>query len=127
MVKQSDEVPEERESTRIRAFLAKVKPLSGTTCGEYDEYWEGRSLIEGLALAFETGDDTYRWHALDCAAVVNFLHWIEPVNGSCFCNDDSRVNATCGFHAVLEFMADEMRRLAQKPKGRKRAAEVAHG
>lgn len=48
--------------------------------------------------------------------------------GTCFCNDDSAVNATCGFHAILEFMRDELRRSAQpKVKGRKRTLEVAHG
>jgi hypothetical protein len=116
----TDECPEEREATRIRAFLAKVRPLSGNEVA--DSYWEGRSLIEGLALAFELADEDYHWDAINCAAVLAFLHSIEPVKGSCFCHDDSRVSLTCGFHAVLEFMADELRRQGAPAKKRKRAA-----
>jgi hypothetical protein len=135
----ADEVPEERDSNRIRAFLAKVKPLSGCTVGELDEYWQARSLIEQLALAYDVENENYHWDANECGMAVQFLHWIEPVKGSCFCNDRSRINLTCGFHAILQFIADqlfgfaarqiadEVRRLAPKVKGRKRAAEVAHG
>lgn len=123
-----DECPEEYESTRIRAFLAKVKPLEGCTIGESDEYWEGRSLIERLALAREVNVNAkgYHWDAIECATVLHFLHSIQPVKGTCFCHDDSRVNATCGFHAILEFARDEVRRMAPpKPKARKRTSSAA--
>jgi len=62
-----------------------------------------------------------------------FLHSVEPTDGNCFCNDDSEINATSGFHPtsgfhqILEFMESELRRLAPKAKGRKREVEVAHG
>jgi hypothetical protein len=117
--------PAERESTRIRGFLAKVRPLKG--CDVNDAYWDGRSLIESLAVAFEAEDADYHWDAANCASVLDFLAWVQPVKGSCFCNDNSRVNLTCGFHEILTFMADELRRVAPKAKARKRAAEVAHG
>ena len=126
MAKQtSDESPNERAGTRIRALLARTRPLSGNEVP--DVYWEGRSLIEGLALAFDLGDENYHWDAINCATVLEFLSAIEPTAGDCFCNDQSDVNATCGFDVILDFMADELRRVAPKQKGRKRAAEVAHG
>jgi hypothetical protein len=120
MAKQSsDECPEERESARIRAFLARVRPLIGNEVREC--YWDGRALIEALALAFETEDESYHWSVADCATVADFISAVQPVKGTCFCNDDSRVNATCGFHEVLYFMQSELLRAA-KAKGRKRAA-----
>lgn len=130
----TDAWPEERESTRIRAFLAKVMPLNGGTFGESNEYWEGRSLIEGLALAFDLADEDYHWDTINCATVLGFLSGIQPVKGSCFCHDNSDVNLTCGFHAVLGFMADELRltsyvftghRPRATTKRRKRAVKVA--
>jgi hypothetical protein len=118
--------PSEFESNRIRAFLSKVRPLSGVA--ETDKYWEGRSLIEQLALAFDVQDEAYHWDPMQCAAVLDFMHWIQPAKGTCFCNDDSVVNATCGLHVILAFAADEVRGLAPKAKERKRKrAAVAHG
>jgi hypothetical protein len=117
----------ESEGNRIRAFLATVKFLDG--CEVVEDYWEGRSLIERLALVRDLNAKNYHWDAIECATVLDFLHWIQPVKGSCFCNDDSELNATCGFHAVLEFLSDEVRRMG-KPAKPKRArasdAEVAH-
>ena len=52
------------KSTRIRALLARTRPLSGNEVPEV-YYWEGRSLIEGLALAFDLGDDHYHWDAIN--------------------------------------------------------------
>jgi hypothetical protein len=46
---------------------------------------------------------------MQCATVLNLLHGTQPVKGSCFCNDNSRVNLTCGFHAILGFMEGELR------------------
>jgi hypothetical protein len=93
-----DASPAEREGTRIRAFLSKVRPLSGVEVN--DVYWEARALIEQLALAFDLRDEAYRWDPMQCATVIDFMHWIQPAAGSCFCNDDSDVNATCGLHAT---------------------------
>jgi hypothetical protein len=132
----TDECPEERDSNRIRAFLARVIPLVG--CEVADDYWEARSLIEQLALAYETEDESYHWDHAQIAMVLDFMHWIQPAKGTCWCDDDSRINATCGLHAVLEFMAEEVRGLgranrhfradaAPKTKGRKRALEGAYG
>jgi hypothetical protein len=125
----TDEAPSERESTRIRAFLVRTKPLDGCTFGEQDEYWEARALLEQLALAYDMGTEDYHWDAVQCATVVDFLSWIEPVKGTCFCHDQIEelgVSTTCGFHVILQFAAEEMRRLAPKAKGRKRAEKVAH-
>ena len=112
--------PEERESTRIRAFLARVIPLKGCEVGE--PYWEGRSLIQGLAVAFEAAYRGYHWDAGQCATVVDFLTWVQPIK--CYCKDDnSPVSAICGLHAILGFVADELRRSAPpKVKARRRAA-----
>jgi hypothetical protein len=114
------------ESTYIRALLAKTRPLSGSEIP--DVYWEGRSLIECLALAFELADDDYHWDAINCATVLKFIGVIEPITGHCFCNDrsNSEVNATCGFHVILDFMAAELRRVVPQPRSRKRG-EAAHG
>lgn len=119
----ADADPSERESTLIRGFLAKVIPLKG--CGVNDKYWVGRSLIESLAVAFDADDDDYHWNAADCAAVLDFFAWVQPVKGSCYCDDNSTVNTTCGFHEIIMFMAAELRRVARPAKARKR--EVAHG
>jgi hypothetical protein len=126
----------------IRGFLAQVKPLEA--CEVDDEYFEGRSLIERLALALEANTDqdlplgegriaaaakNYQWDATQCATVLGFLTLIQPVKGVCFCNDPSYSihNATCGFHSILYFARDQVRRIATpQPKARKRAAEVAH-
>lgn len=115
----------ERPGTRIRALLARTRPLTGNEVP--DVYWEGRSLVEGVALAFDLGDDQHHWDAINCATVLEFLSTIEPTEGNCFCHDQSDVNATCGFHVLLDFMADELRRVAPKAKIRKSAAEVANG
>jgi hypothetical protein len=80
-----------------------------------------------LALAFDIEDEAYNWDPVQCAAVLDFMHWIQLAKGTCFCNDDSDVNATCGLHAVLAFAADEVRRLAPNPKSRKRTIKVIHG
>jgi hypothetical protein len=113
-VNDADDSIGERPGTRIRALLARTRPLTGNEVP--DVYWEGRSLIEGLALAIDLGDDDYHWDAINCATVLQFLSAIEPTAGNCFCNDPSDINATCGFHVILNFMADEMRRLAAGPK-----------
>ena len=115
----NDEVLEERSGTRIRAFLAIVKPMHGTA--ERAEYLEARSLIEDLALKCDSGRDVY-WGASDCASVLGFLHSIQPVEGRCFCDDDSRVNATCGFHTLLAFLEEQMWRMAKTARKGKRAA-----
>jgi len=52
---------------------------------------EGRSLIESLALAYETQAD-YDWTLSQCATVLGFLSSIEPTAGNCICNDPSEVN-----------------------------------
>jgi len=78
-------------------------------------YWEGRSLIESLALAYETQAD-YDWTLSQCATVLGFLSSIEPTAGNCICNDPSEVNATCGLHILYEYIAERLR-----------AEEVAHG
>jgi hypothetical protein len=118
----AEEIPTERSGTRIRAFLSKVKPLSGCTFGEQDEFWEGRALIEQLAVSYDVQSDEYRWDALQCATVIDFLSMLEPVKGTCFCRDQIEelgVSTTCGFHIILQFAAEEMRRIG--------SAEVIHG
>jgi hypothetical protein len=122
-----DGLPAEREGTRIRAFLSKIRPLTGCTFGDRDEYWEARALVEQLALSYDVQTDDYHWDAMQCATVVDFLSWVEPVKGTCFCNDEIEelgINTTCGFHAILQFAADEMRRIGRS-KSRRR--EEAHG
>jgi hypothetical protein len=109
-------IPGEHPSARIQALLARTRPLSGNEVREV--YWEGRSLVESLALAYQTGTDC-TWTLEQCATVLEFLATIEPTSGQCFCNDPSEVNATCGFHTLLEFMAEMIRA--------PRVEEVAHG
>jgi hypothetical protein len=110
---------EELDSTRIRAFLARTRPLTGNEVPVV--YWEGRELIETLAASFDLKGN-YHWDASDCSTVLEFLCAIEPTAGNCFCNDESAVNATCGFHAILEHLADDLHRVPQKAKVRKRPA-----
>ena len=107
-----DSPPEDRAGTRIRAFLARTRPLKGTTWGDRDAFWEGRALIEQLALALDMRNPDYHWSPAECAAVLTLLHAIEPHRGACYCdeNPDERISITRGYHAVLEFMAEEMAR-----------------
>lgn len=104
----TDESPKERPGTRIRALLARTRPLSGNEVP--DVYWQGRALVESLALSYDVESDC-SWEAAQCATVLEFLGAIEPTEGNCFCNDPSDVNATCGFHVILDFMAGELRKL----------------
>jgi hypothetical protein len=106
----------------IRGFLAQVKPLEGNAV--QDEYFEGRSLVERLALALEANTEGYHWDATQCATVLGFLTLVQPVKGACFCNDSSYSihNATCGFHLILYFARDQVRRMATpQPKAHRRA------
>jgi hypothetical protein len=41
----TEDCPEERTGTRIRALLARTRPLTGNEVPHV--YWDGRSLIEG--------------------------------------------------------------------------------
>ena len=103
-----ENVPTETPGSRIRALLARTRPLSGCDYGGDKTFWNGRGLIEELALAHDTESDLH-WSAAQCADVLMFLHSVEPTDGHCFCNDDSEISATCGFHEILEFMEVELR------------------
>jgi hypothetical protein len=121
------ESPKDRPSTRIRAFLSVVMPLRGCCFGDDEVFLEGRSLIEGLAVAYEVEAD-HQWDLLQIAAVVRFLNCIEPVKGVCYCGDTllHGVSLACGHQAILDTIEDELRRLAEPVRKPKRAAEVAN-
>src|SRR5260221_10503054 len=93
----------DRPGTRIRAFLARTRPLSGNETPNV--YWEGRSLVESLALSYEimTVDD-YEWTLPQCATVLEFLQVIEPAKGHCFCggfdSEAGGISTTCGHHLI---------------------------
>jgi hypothetical protein len=97
------------DTFQIRAFLARTRPLSGCSFGDDDTFWTGRGLIEELALSRETGT-TLQWSLEQCADVLRFIHSVEPTKGNCFCDDDSEISATCGFHVILEFIEDQLRK-----------------
>ncbi len=111
MSKQSNfAVVEERESTRIRAFLISVRPL----VDEPPPAWlKGKHLVQCLAQARESGDEGYFWMNFQCAEVVRFLHLSAPEKEWCYCDDRSRMNATAGYHAVLIFLAEQLERMAE--------------
>jgi len=118
---------EDRPSTRLRAFLARTRPITGCECPNV--YWEGRSLIESLALSYEimTVDD-YEWTLPQCALVLSFLQAIEPAEGHCFCGGfDSApyaISTTCGHHLILQQLQDQMDRLSDASET---VREVADG
>jgi len=116
---------QDQDQTRLRAFLSKVRPLSGST-GHEDLYWEGRSLIEGLALNCELGLDDDQWSLEQCGAVLKFLTVIEPVKGECYCGGFDReaqgISITCGHHIILESIGWSLQRLAEPANKRKGAA-----
>ena len=112
--------PEERTSTRIRAFLESIEPLA-VDLDKNNSYVVGRTLIEDLARCCDS-EENVQWEPEECAVVLRFLHWIQPVEGRCFCNDASRINATCGFHSVLIFLEDQMWRIGASVRRRKHAA-----
>jgi hypothetical protein len=119
----------DQTSTRIRAFLSQVVPIPGCGFGEDEVFQEGRALIEGLAVAYDTQADL-EWDLLQIAAVVKFLNCISPVKGGCYCRDDKLVKGVCvsiGHQAILEAVEDELREQAVRAKKRaSRVAEVAH-
>lgn len=117
---ENDNRLEERTTTRIRAFLDSIEPLVVDLENNHD-YVEGQELIEDLAQCCEM-EKGRRWGPEECAMVVRFLHWITPIKGRCFCNDNSRINATCGYHSVLIFMEDQLWRIAASERQGKRAA-----
>jgi hypothetical protein len=120
----NDNCLEERTSTRIRRFLAVTKPID-PAAEDIDTFQTGKALIEDLAEKCRL-ERTARWDAADCASVLCFIHLIQPMDGECFCNDASRVNATCGYHAVLEFMEQQMWRMAEtKPRHKRSNANPA--
>jgi hypothetical protein len=105
------EVPAERTSVRIRTFLARTRPLAGNDVPDY--YWDGRQLIEQLALAYEVGTwEELAWTVDECSNVLRYITLVEPVKGTCFCNDPSEVNATCGFHEILFHVIDSIQGVA---------------
>src|SRR5579862_8413999 len=120
------ESPNERTSARLRTFLARTRPMVGNEVPDW--YWDGRQLIEQLALHYEVGtQEECHWGASECAEVLRYITLVQPVDGTCFCNDSSALNATCGFHSLLFFVIDAIGELPKPPvKGRKRA-EVSHG
>ncbi len=97
--------PTETPSARLRALLARTRPLVGSNVAA--DYWQGRPLIEHLALALETGTEC-EWSLSDCARVLRFLAFIQPTEGSCICDDRSDVNATCGLHVIYGEIADRI-------------------
>jgi hypothetical protein len=109
---QAQSIPGEKPSARLRAVLARTRPLEGSEIREV--YWEGRSLIEELALAYEAESD-YDWTLSQCATALDFLGSIQPTEGNCICNDQSDVNATCGLFTLYEYIAERLR-----------ATEVSH-
>jgi hypothetical protein len=108
------------DTLSIRAFLARTRPLSGCDFGSADGFHNGRGLVEELALSIESGT-TLRWSLDQCADVLRFVHAVEPTKGNCFCADKSEVSATCGLHAILEFVEKRLRRETKKSK------ETGHG
>ena len=121
-----NDAPTDRPSTRIRAFLARVRPMVGNECP--DVYWEGRSLIESLALSYDTKEtDDYEWTLPQCALVLAFLQAIQPAKGHCFCGgfdtEAEGISTTCGHHLILMHLQEQMDRLSDASE----AKEVAHG
>ena len=86
-----------------------TRPLLGCDYSGDETFWTGRGLIEELALSRETGVPLY-WSHEQCADVVRFVHSVEPTKENCFCDDDSEISATCGFHVVLEFIEKQLRK-----------------
>lgn len=116
----NEHAPAERTGTRIRAFLDSIEPLVEGLADD-NRYAVGQTLFKDLARCCDM-EEHVQWEPEECAAVLRFLHWIQPSKGHCFCNDRSRVNATCGFHSVLIFMEEQMWQIAESPRRRKRAA-----
>jgi hypothetical protein len=117
---------EERPATRVRAFLARTRPIVG--CETPNVYWEGRSLVESLALSYDTKEtDDYLWTLPQCAVVLSFLQAIQPSKGHCFCggfdSEEGGISTTCGHHIILMHLTDQMDRLSDDSEV---VREVAH-
>jgi hypothetical protein len=127
VVKAENECPAERPSTRINAFLAKTMPLGGSCFCGTEGFHRGRKLIEELALHFQVQIALPRWNHGQCADVLCYVHCCQPVPGACFCNDQlgEAISITCGFHEVLEFVENQLRRPATRAA--KEAREAANG
>jgi hypothetical protein len=66
MQSQQTDVPGERPGTRIRALLARTTPMAS---GDYSPYWEGRALIDELAVNFDA-EAEYDWTPTQCATIL---------------------------------------------------------
>jgi hypothetical protein len=87
-----------------------MRPLRGSTGARGDDYQRGRDLIENLAASAE-GDASpvLRFTRSDCADVVSFLMFSEPVAKRDWWNDDSdEPSPVVGYHFVLGAVQDSL-------------------
>lgn len=105
-----DRPDDDHTDRRIRAYLASVRPLRGSS-DEDDNYYRGRSLIERLALsAVDTGMPTLKLTVVDCANVLHFVHGSEPMEPWAWWKDPEHgPSHLCGFSLVIEAVEDSLR------------------
>jgi hypothetical protein len=106
---------------RLRAYLANVRPLRGIADLYGNErYQSGRSLIERMALSADgEGVPTLRLTTAQCADVLHFMHFSEPVNLSYwFQEPEDAPSHLAGQAFVLEAWEVAMRTMVEPPRTR---------
>ena len=110
--------PNDRTDTRIRAYLASIRPMRDVIYqADIEEANQrGRALIERLALSAEEGDlPSLRLTAEGAADVLSFIHCSEPVDPATWWAY-GEISHVCGFNDVLKAVEASLRELAPGAK-----------
>lgn len=98
---------------RIRAYLASMRPMRGVAdIYSLETYQRGRSLIEAMALT-ATGEDmpAIRLSAADCADILAFVSYSEPVEpGSWWKDPKGSPSHLVGYYLIVQAVQAALRR-----------------
>ncbi|MGO9592984.1 MAG: hypothetical protein ACLQFF_12565 [Steroidobacteraceae bacterium] len=95
----------------VRAYLASLQPVDGCDLTDDKSYWNGRVLIERIALSAK-GEDvpTLRLSVSECADVLRFIHCSQPVRRSAWWRDPpGKPSHLIGFIMVLQVLENSLR------------------
>lgn len=107
----SPELDLDRTDGRIRAYLASMRPLRGSSGENSDEYRRGRSLIERMAVGVEGCDrPELRLTPAECADVLYFFALSEPIEPREWWHDpEDAPSPVVGHQLVVGVLEDSLR------------------
>ena len=97
---------------RIRAFLASMQSDPDTEFNSEikTQINRGRSLIEHLAIDAAGGmEPDLKLSPADCADILTYMSSNCPISPRAWWNDNGAISHVCGYHAILDAMADSLR------------------